>query len=96
MKSRYIFFYLLKDKPNKIKEVFVNHINYWMNCGAEDFAGGPFSDRTGGLITFMSDSLEEAMKIIMQDPFIKEKIVEKRWIKEWVVEESRPSFPGLN
>ena len=98
MKARYIFFYLLKDKPNKIQDTFMDHINYWMNSGVEEFAGGPFADRTGGLITFVTSSLEEASKVIMQDPFIKIKVIDKKWIKEWVVEDTQPNpnYPGLN
>jgi imidazolonepropionase-like amidohydrolase len=34
--------------------------------------GGPFADRSGGLITFDADSLEQAAGIIAADPFVQE------------------------
>jgi uncharacterized protein YciI len=47
--------------------------------------GGPFADRTGGLITFAAASLEDAQDIIMHDPFVREQLIEQRWIKEWLI-----------
>jgi hypothetical protein len=38
--------------------------------------GGPFADRSGGLITFDADSLEQAAGIIAADPFVQEERVE--------------------
>jgi len=48
--------------------------------------GGPFGDRTGGLISFVAPSLQEAMEITLQEPFILEGLIEQKWIKEWVLE----------
>jgi len=48
--------------------------------------GGPFADRTGGLITFAAASLEDAQHIIMDDPILREHLIEQFWIKEWLIE----------
>jgi uncharacterized protein YciI len=46
---------------------------------------GPFADRTGGLITFVAPSLEDAQDTIMHDPFVREQLIEQLWIKEWLI-----------
>ena len=48
--------------------------------------GGPFADRTGGLITFAATSLGDAQQIIKHDPFVAEQLIEQSWIKEWLIE----------
>jgi uncharacterized protein YciI len=48
--------------------------------------GGPFSDRSGGLITFAATSIDEAMEQINKDPFIIEDSVSEKWINECIVE----------
>jgi len=47
--------------------------------------GGPFGDRTGGLISFVAPSLQDATEIILQDPFIVENLISEKWIKEWLL-----------
>jgi len=76
----------MKNEPDKIIQVVPFHVEYWKNCKLEKYIGGPFSDRTGGLISFEAANLEEATEIIMKDPFIIEDILESKWIKEWLVE----------
>jgi uncharacterized protein YciI len=77
----------MKNDPKKIREVIPSHITYWVTLSLEDYAGGPFADRSGGLISFLSDSLEEATRAILDDPFIKNGLIAEKWIKEWMVEE---------
>lgn len=76
----------MKNAPDKIREVVPAHIEYWRKCNLEGYMGGPFADRSGGLITFLSTNLEDAKRIIMNDPFVSENLIENNWIKEWVVE----------
>jgi uncharacterized protein YciI len=61
-------------------------VGYWKKAGLKGYMGGPFSDRTGGLISFVAPNLEEATRVIQQDPFILEDLVDLKWIKEWIVE----------
>ena len=48
------------------------------------YVGGPFADRSGGLITFESESTEEAERLVANDPFIREGLLDRYWVKEWV------------
>ena len=83
---RFVYFYFNRHEPEKIRQTVPAHIQYWKNANLKDYSGGPFGDRTGGLISFLASSLEEATEIILQDPFILEDLIEQKWIKEWVVE----------
>jgi hypothetical protein len=47
------------------------HAAYWRNQELRDYSGGPFEDRSGGLITFSADSLDDAQQLVRDDPFIK-------------------------
>jgi uncharacterized protein YciI len=46
--------------------------------------GGPFADRSGGLITFEAGSLEAAERIIAADPFVREEVLESSVVKQWI------------
>lgn len=83
---RFLYFYFNRDQPEKIKQAVPAHIQYWRSVNAKGYIGGPFTDRTGGLISFVASSAEEAAAIIRQDPFILEDLVNQKWIKEWLLE----------
>jgi uncharacterized protein YciI len=84
--KRFLYFYLMRNTPEAIRQVVPRHIQYWKSCDLPDYTGGPFADRSGGLITFAAASLDDAQQIIMQDPFVREQLIEQRWIKEWLIE----------
>ena len=84
MSIRVAFFYFMKNDPEKIREVVPHHIAYWKNGGFKGYMGGPFVDRTGGLISFEAPSLAEGEAIIEKDPFIIHELLEKKWVKEWI------------
>jgi hypothetical protein len=48
--------------------------------------GGPFADRSGGLITFEGASVEEAERLVSDDPFVREDLLETHWVKEWTID----------
>jgi uncharacterized protein YciI len=48
--------------------------------------GGPFGDRSGGLIAFEADSLEQAEGIIAADPFVREDLLESSVVNQWMPE----------
>jgi uncharacterized protein YciI len=83
---RFVYFYFNRNEPEKIRPVVAAHIQYWKAANLPGYMGGPFSDRTGGLISFVGSSLEEAAELIRQDPFVLEDLIEQKWIKEWSVE----------
>jgi len=58
----------MKHDPDRVRTVAPEHAAYWRNLGLPGYAGGPFADRSGGLITFDADSLEQAAGIIAADP----------------------------
>jgi uncharacterized protein YciI len=86
MKKQFAFFYFMKKEIEEIRLVVPSHIKYWEKCNLKKYSGGPFSDRSGGLITFEAENREEATTIIMNDPFILKNLIEDKWIKEWIVE----------
>ena len=80
---RYLYFYFNRNEPEKIRQVVPAHIQYWKSARPKDYLGGPFADRSGGLITFVASSLEEATAIIHQDPFVLNDLIDQKWIKVW-------------
>ena len=80
------FFYTMKNEPGLIKELVPGHIKYWKDLDLPDYKGGPFSDHSGGLITFSSDDFESANEIIHKDPFVEGKAISEKQIKIWIVE----------
>lgn len=82
----FIYFYFNRNEPEKIRQVVPAHVGYWKTANLKEYRGGPFRDRTGGLISFAAPSIEEATEIILQDPFILEDLIAEKWIKEWIVE----------
>ena len=86
MKRKYVFLYFMKNTPEKLGLVIPDHISYWKDVNVDADKGGPFGDRSGGLITFAAESLEDAKKIVNDDPFVNQDLLEERWVKEWDVE----------
>jgi len=84
--KRFVYFYFNRNEPEKIRQVVSAHVGYWKTANLRGYLGGPFADRSGGLISFAASSLEEATNIILQDPFVVEDLIAKKWIKEWIVE----------
>lgn len=86
MPKRFIFFYLMKNDPGKIRETVPAHVDYWKRSNLNNYLGGPFADRTGGLITFEEDSIDKAEERVEKDPFVSNSLIEKKWVKEWLPE----------
>jgi uncharacterized protein YciI len=83
---RFLYFYFNRDDPEKIRHIVPAHVEYWQSTSIKGYTGGPFADRTGGLISFVASSLEDAEEIIRRDPFVLRDLIEQRWIKEWLLE----------
>jgi uncharacterized protein YciI len=62
------------------------HAAYWKELGLPGYLGGPFGDRSGGLITFEADSIEDAARLIEADPFVREGLLEETWMRQWLTE----------
>jgi uncharacterized protein YciI len=83
---RIAYSYSMKEEPDRVRTVAAEHAAYWDNLGLPKYLGGPYADRSGGLITFEADSLEAAMRIIAADPFSREELVQSWVVKQWVPE----------
>jgi len=80
------YFYFMKNEPDKIGMHVPAHIDYWKNAKLPNYSGGPFADRTGGLIIFDADDLAKAEQIVNQDPFVTADLIKSGWVKEWIQE----------
>ena len=89
MERIFAYCYVMEFKPEKLKTLIPAHIAYWTEHAPEKFTGGPFGDRTGGLISFSAADLSEAELICSNDPYIKEGLVQEYWVKEWLVSHQR-------
>jgi uncharacterized protein YciI len=81
---RFLYFYLMKDAPDRVQATAPKHAAYWQELGLGDYLGGPFADRSGGLITFQADSAVEAERLVANDPFVSEGLLERHWVKQWL------------
>ena len=70
------------------------HAAYWRDLGLRDYLGGPFADRSGGLIAFQADSGVEAERLVANDPFPAEGLLERHWMKEWLTRVSPLAAAG--
>lgn len=84
MRVSYVYF--MRDEPERVREVAPQHASYWRGLGLRDYLGGPFADRSGGLITFEAGSGDEALELVANDPFVRAGLLKSRWLKEWDVE----------
>lgn len=83
---RFAYLYFMKDEPDSVRAVAPDHAAYWRHLGLAGYQGGPFMDRSGGLITFDHDSEEEAEALASNDPFRREDLLEAHWLKVWVLD----------
>jgi hypothetical protein len=83
---RFSYVYFMKDDPERVRVVAADHASYWRGLGLTGYVGGPFADRSGGLITFEHDSEPDAHRLAANDPFRREQLVNSHWLKVWVVE----------
>ena len=86
MSKKYAYFYFMKKEPEKIGQIVPQHIEYWQELNLTGYMGGPFSDRSGGLITFNCESKEKAELLVSGDPFVSEGLLTQTWLKEWIPE----------
>jgi uncharacterized protein YciI len=79
-----------EDVADRVRAVAPDHAAYWRDLALQDFAGGPFADRSGGLITFDVASGEEAERLVADDPFLREVLLERHWLKQWMIDREEP------
>jgi uncharacterized protein len=83
---RVAYCYTMREEPDRVRAAAPQHVAYWRGLDARGYLGGPFADRSGGLITFEVASNEEAERLIAADPFVQQDLLEASWKKEWITE----------
>ncbi|HEU4514545.1 MAG TPA: hypothetical protein VFR87_15670 [Nocardioidaceae bacterium] len=86
-----MFFYLMTDDPDPVREAASRHAAYWQDLALPGYLGGPFADRSGGLITFEADTLGQADGLVHGDPFLHDRLVADWWLKQWLAEPVGPT-----
>ena len=81
---RFLHVYTMKPEDDRIPTVAPRHASYWDALAPPAYEGGPFGDRSGGLITFEASSTEQAMRWVSEDPFVTEDLLDVSIVKEWV------------
>jgi uncharacterized protein YciI len=76
------YVYFMKDEAARVRDVAPQHAQYWSQTGSEE-RGGPFSDRSGGLIIFEAADEAAAGKTVARDPFQRAALPEQWWLKGW-------------
>ena len=84
--KHFAFFYLMQDQSDRIRETVPSHIAYWKELKLAGYRGGPFSDRTGGLIVFLAESVDDAAAVVRGDPFVETGLLAEMWMKELMPE----------
>jgi uncharacterized protein YciI len=80
---RFAFVYFMGTEPSELAQVIPQHIRYWDAHRSPGYLGGPFTDRSGGLIVFETDDLRSAEAIVRKDPFVENDLLAQSWLKEW-------------
>lgn len=83
---RFLFFYLMSDDYERVREAAPRHAAYWRDLAPPYYLGGPFADRSGGLITFEADTLGRAEELVHGDPFLQKQVVRSWWLRQWLAE----------
>ena len=79
---RFAYFYFMTGAPERIATVATQHAACWRGRGLRQYLGGPFGDRSGGLITFEAASRDDAERLGAQEPFLREGLLQGHWVKE--------------
>jgi hypothetical protein len=83
---RITYLYFMTDEPQRIATVAPAHATYWRDRALPGYLGGPFADRSGGLIIFDVPDRERAEQLVSADPFVRQNLLAHCWIKEWTPE----------
>ncbi len=85
MTTRVAYFYFMRNEPDRIRAVAPRHSQYWKHQELAEYLEGPFGDRSGGLITFTAEDIDQARRLVENDPFVLDDLLESRRLKEWAV-----------
>ncbi len=80
---KYTFFYFMVADSRRFSEVIPQHVQHWDAHRSSSYIGGPFTDRSGGLIVFEAEDLVAAEQVVRRDPFVEGDLLAQSWLKEW-------------
>ena len=86
MPARFAFFYLMSGDVGRIRATVPAHVAHWKDARIANYMGGPFADRSGGLIIFDAEDLEDANARVRDDPFVSQGLLTNFWVKQWLPE----------
>jgi len=81
--KRFAYLYFMTDDPEQARTVGPRHTEYWHSLDLSGYSGGPFADRSGGLITFDVDETGQAEEAVANDPFVREGLIGRSWLRQW-------------
>jgi uncharacterized protein YciI len=81
--ARFAYVYFMTDDPVRVRSAAPKHTEHWHSLDLSGYTGGPFTDRSGGLITFLVDEPAQAEEAVANDPFVREGLIERSWLKQW-------------
>jgi hypothetical protein len=84
--DRFLYFYLVRDAPEHVREVAPRNAAYWRGLGLPAYLGGPFADRSGGLIAFEAESGAHAEALVADDPLVRVGLLSQHWVKGWTLD----------
>lgn len=83
---RIVHIYSMREDAERIRKVGPEHAAYWRTLDLPGYLGGPFDDRSGGVISFETNSITRAERLIADDPFVVEDLLESSSIKRWLAD----------
>lgn len=81
--TRYVYVYFMAGEPERVRAAAPRHTEYWHSLDLVGYAGGPFADRSGGLITFLAADEDAGRAAVDGDPFVRENLLGQSWLKPW-------------
>jgi len=76
---RFAYVYFMKDDPERVRAAVAEHVEHWHALHLDGYLGGPFEDRSGGLIIFDAEGEERAGRAVSSDPFLVGGLIEAYW-----------------
>jgi uncharacterized protein len=86
VRHQFAYFYWMKEDRSRVRVVAPRHIAHWRELRLASYLGGPFADRTGGLIIFEAEDAGQAERAVRAGPFVQEGLLEAYWLKAWAPE----------
>jgi hypothetical protein len=82
---RVAYLYLMRDRPDQVNPAAPARATYCRELAPPGYLGGPFADRSGGLITVDVDSWKTAEQLVGNDSLHHTDLLDGRWLKECTV-----------